>query len=117
MTILDVEMIEDSEEANMMGDITMEEAMLSEDLDPRVTGTDSQTFSVEELEIFILDPKDPTRRLQVGKDLRSKSKEALKMFLSHNLDVFAWKHKDIIEIDPKESYHQLKVDPKFPSHR
>ncbi|KAL2532782.1 Uncharacterized protein Adt_06133 [Abeliophyllum distichum] len=66
-TILDVEMVEASEEAKITVDVTIEEAMPSEDVDPRVTGADSQTSSVEELENFRPDPEDLTIRLQIGK--------------------------------------------------
>ncbi|KAL2525856.1 Uncharacterized protein Adt_10910 [Abeliophyllum distichum] len=63
MTFLDVEMTEASEE--VVRDITIEEAAYPKDIDPKVTGVDSQTSSVEELESFVVDPNDPTRRLQV----------------------------------------------------
>ncbi|KAL2512128.1 Uncharacterized protein Adt_17728 [Abeliophyllum distichum] len=95
----------------------MEEAVSSEDIDPRITGVESQTSPVEELEGFTVDPNDPTMKLQVGKDFLEKSKEAMKRFLRHNLDIFAWKHEDMVGIDPKVSYHHLNVDPKFLSHR
>ncbi|KAL2497049.1 Uncharacterized protein Adt_22599 [Abeliophyllum distichum] len=49
MTIRDVVMEEASE------DIEMEEASFAEDIDPRITGADSQT-SIEELESFLADP-------------------------------------------------------------
>ncbi|KAL2504439.1 Uncharacterized protein Adt_20060 [Abeliophyllum distichum] len=48
MTIRDVEMEEASEETSE--DVEMEEALSLEDIDPRITRTDSQTSSVEELE-------------------------------------------------------------------
>ncbi|KAL2466377.1 Uncharacterized protein Adt_42228 [Abeliophyllum distichum] len=67
MTIHDVEMGEASEETPE--DVEMEEASPLEDIDLRITGIDSQTSSVEELESFHADPDDPTRKLQVGKDL------------------------------------------------
>ncbi|KAL2492071.1 Uncharacterized protein Adt_27699 [Abeliophyllum distichum] len=67
VTFLDVEMVEASEDAP--GDITMEEATSSKDIDTRITETDRQTSSVEDLESLSTNPKDRTRRLQVGKDL------------------------------------------------
>ncbi|KAL2498376.1 Ribonuclease H [Abeliophyllum distichum] len=97
-TFLDVEMIVASEEAPE--DITMEEAASPEDIDPRVTGVDCQTSSVKELKSFAVDPNDP-RRLQVGKDLLEESNETLKRFIRQNLDVFSWRHEDIVRIDPK----------------
>ncbi|KAL2513327.1 Ribonuclease H [Abeliophyllum distichum] len=79
----------------------MEEVVAPEDMDPRITRIDSQISSIEELKNFPVDPNDPTRKLQVGKDLLEELKEALKRFLQENLDVFAWKHEDMIRIDPK----------------
>ncbi|KAL2456880.1 Uncharacterized protein Adt_46580 [Abeliophyllum distichum] len=90
MTFCDVVMEEATEAASE--DVEMEEASLAEDIDPRITGADSQT-SVEELESFLADPDDPAKKLQVGKDLHEEPKEALK------------------------SCHHLNIDPKFPSHR
>ncbi|KAL2471436.1 Uncharacterized protein Adt_39572 [Abeliophyllum distichum] len=50
MTILDVEMEEAS--GTTSEDVEMEEASFIEDIDPRITGTDSQTSSVEEVGEF-----------------------------------------------------------------
>ncbi|KAL2471559.1 Ribonuclease H [Abeliophyllum distichum] len=66
-------------------DITMEEATSSKDIDPRITEIDFQTSSVEELENFVVDHSDPTKKLQVGKDLYEASKEALKSKLGSYL--------------------------------
>ncbi|KAL2480197.1 RT RNaseH 2 domain-containing protein [Abeliophyllum distichum] len=105
MTIRDVEMREASEETPE--DVEMEEASSFEDIDLRITGTDFQTSSVEELESFSADPDDPIKRLHVGKDLKE-PKEALKRFLQDNLDVFAWKHEDMVGIHLK--YEALKEE-------
>ncbi|KAL2465929.1 Uncharacterized protein Adt_41780 [Abeliophyllum distichum] len=86
-------------------------------LDVEMTEASEETSSFEELESFTADPNDLTRRLQVGKDLLEESKRALKRFLCHNLDVFTWKHEDMVGIDLKISCHHLNVDPEFPSHR
>ncbi|KAL2479945.1 Uncharacterized protein Adt_32911 [Abeliophyllum distichum] len=87
----------------------MEEAMPSEDIDPRVTGADSQTSSVEEIESLMSDPEDLMRRLQIGKNLRSESKEALRRFISNNLDVFIWKHEDMVGIDLTQIRSQISI--------
>ncbi|KAL2503713.1 Reverse transcriptase domain-containing protein [Abeliophyllum distichum] len=115
MTIRDVEMEEASEAA--LEDVEMEEASFTEDIDPRITGADSQTSSIEELESFLADPDNPTKKLQVGKDLLKEPKEALKRCLRDNLDVFAWRHEDMVGIHPKISCYHLNIDPKFPSYR
>lgn len=36
----------------------------------------------------------------------------LVFFLCDNLDIFVWKHEDMVGIDPKVSYHHLKIDSK-----
>ncbi|KAL2525974.1 Uncharacterized protein Adt_11028 [Abeliophyllum distichum] len=61
MTILDIEMEEASRATSE--DVEMEKASFIEDIDPRITGTDSQTSSVEELENFLADSDDPTKKL------------------------------------------------------
>ncbi|KAL2487247.1 Uncharacterized protein Adt_32003 [Abeliophyllum distichum] len=60
MTFCDVVMEEASEVTSE--DVEMEEASLAEDINPRITGADSQT-SVEELESFLADPDDPAKKL------------------------------------------------------
>ncbi|KAL2472128.1 Uncharacterized protein Adt_40264 [Abeliophyllum distichum] len=115
MTIRDVEMEEALKAA--LEDVKMEEASFAEDIDPRITGADSQTSSIEELESFLADPDDPTKKLQVGKDLLREPKEVLKRCFRDNLDVFTWRHEDMVGIHPKISCHHLNIDPKFPSHR
>lgn len=48
--------------------------------------------------------------MQVGKNLSTIVKEKLKSFLCSNLEVFDWKHEDMIGIGPKVSCHHLKID-------
>ncbi|KAL2543282.1 Uncharacterized protein Adt_04260 [Abeliophyllum distichum] len=115
MTIRDVEMEEVLGAASE--DVEMEEASITKDNDLRITGANSQTSSVEELENFLVDSGDLTKKLQVGKDLLEEPKEALKRCLRDNLDVFAWRHEDMVGIHPKINCHHLNIDPKFPSHR
>lgn len=108
----DVEMI-----SAVIDEIPPEQGSVDTVLDPRITESNSQAAPVEELEPFQVDPDDPTRVLQVGKELGSERKGLLKNFLLANLDVFAWKHGDMVGIDPKVSCHHLNIDPKFTSHR
>lgn len=35
----------------------------------------------------------------------------------NNLDVFTWKHEDMVGIDPRVSWHHLKIDPTPNPHR
>ncbi|KAL2480538.1 RNase H domain-containing protein [Abeliophyllum distichum] len=89
-----------------------EEMILDEDLDPRIIGSDSLASPAKELETFPVKISDPTQMLQVGKKLVEKMKEKMKQFMRENIDVFEWKHSDIVGIDPSVACHVLKVDPK-----
>lgn len=42
-------------------------------------------------------------------------KKIAKKFLARSLDLFAWKHADIVGKDPKVACHTLKLDPKIKS--
>lgn len=53
----------------------------------------------------------------VGNELSFEDKQRPKGFLLDNLDVFAWKHADIVGIDPKVRCHHFNLDPKFTSHK
>lgn len=86
-------------------------------LDPRITELDSRATPVEELEFFPIDPQDFPKTLLVGKELNPEDKQKLKDFLLDNLDVYAWRHGDMIGIDPKVSCHHLNIDPKFITHQ
>lgn len=66
--------------------------------------------SVEELECF---PIDPMKVLLVGKELNLEDKQKLKSFLLKNLDIFAWRHEDMVGIYPKVSFYYLNTDLKF----
>ncbi|KAL2461799.1 Uncharacterized protein Adt_45219 [Abeliophyllum distichum] len=61
MTIRDFEMEKASRATSE--DVEIEEASPLEDIEPRIMETDSQTSSIEELESFLADPDDPTRKL------------------------------------------------------
>ncbi|KAL2498212.1 Uncharacterized protein Adt_23762 [Abeliophyllum distichum] len=86
---------------------------MPDDIDLRIVEADLQTSLIKELKSFIVDLSEPYKLLQVMKDLLDETKEALKEFLFCNLDVFALKHEDTVEIDLGVSYHGLNVDPKF----
>lgn len=79
--------------------------------------SDSQTALVKELESFSIDLQDPTKSLQVGNDIPQEANEKLKGFLCKNLDIVVWKHKDIVGIDPKMSFHDNKLIQIFFPHR
>lgn len=96
---------------------TVEQTIAMDELDPRMIDCKSQTALIEELENFPVGHPEQMRSLQVGKDLTPLEKEKLKSFLRNNLDVFAWKHEDMVGIEPKISCHHLKIDPKATPNR
>ncbi|KAL2518130.1 Ribonuclease H [Abeliophyllum distichum] len=82
---------------------------------------------MEELESFPVDPFDPTRKLQVGNDLTRVPKEALRKFLYRNLDIFTWKHKNMLVdttlghelssiMDTYPGYNQILMYPRDEKH-
>ncbi|XP_022858151.1 uncharacterized protein LOC111379057 [Olea europaea var. sylvestris] len=91
--------------------------LVIDEIDPRIIEHEPQASPVEERKNFMVDPRDPSKMLRVGKGLSNILKEKIKDFLSKNLDVFAWKHENMVGIDPKVSCHHLKVDPKVAPHR
>jgi len=80
-----------------------------------------QTMSIEErrvvavptevLEDVLLQQDDPEKFTRIGTSMKEKTKEALVQFLKKNIDVFAWSHEDMPEIDPSVITHRLNVYP------
>lgn len=54
----------------------------------------------------------PYQGVASGKGFDTKAKKKLNSFLCKNLDVFTWRQHDIIGVDPKDSFHYLKIDSK-----
>ncbi|KAL2541734.1 Ribonuclease H [Abeliophyllum distichum] len=79
------------------------------------SGSDSLASLAEELEVFPVNPLEPTQELKVGEELEEKMKEELKQFIRENIDIFAWKHSDMVGINPSMACHALNVDPKVRS--
>lgn len=73
-----------------------EEIFIHDKVNPRVAENKPQTAPVDELKSFSMDPRDPAKMLNVGKGLSIEMKEKLKDFLGRKLEVFAWKHKDMV---------------------
>ena len=82
-----------------------------------------QTLNIEEKRVVVkptkaladisLDESNPERCTRVGVDLEGKIKEDLVQFEKKNIDVFAWSHKDMPDIDPSVITHRLNVCPSF----
>lgn len=102
----DVDMIEAPEEGHPFNE-----------LDPRIIESEINTTLMEELETFPTNFQDPTQVLGIGKALTPEMKEELMNFLKRNFDVFAWKHEDMVGIDPWVSFHHLNINPTYAPHR
>ena len=66
---------------------------------------------VEEAENVELVKGDPSKTTKVGGELQSYLKEEMIKFFRENLDVFAWRHEDMLGIDSGVIKHRLNVDP------
>lgn len=64
---------------------------------------------IEDLEEFEIG--DLEKKVREGSQLPQEIKEKLVAFLRWNRDVFAWRHEDMLWIDPSVVFHKLNVDP------
>ena len=88
--------------------------LVDDTLDPRAHEEKSEliTGPVEELVAISVDVKNPSKVLKLGKNLTDETRQAITLFLMKNLDVFAWSHEDMVDIDPpKVMCHRLTIDP------
>ena len=65
----------------------------------------------EDLVDLLVDDKEPSRVLKIGKNLLDVVREAISDFLGQNLDVFAWTYSDMEGIDPNVISHRLNINP------
>ena len=65
----------------------------------------------EALENISLNEENPEKSTRIGADLKEKIKKDLVCFLRENIDVFAWSHEDMLDIDPSVITHRLNVYP------
>uniref|UniRef100_A0A2N9H3X0 Reverse transcriptase/retrotransposon-derived protein RNase H-like domain-containing protein n=1 Tax=Fagus sylvatica TaxID=28930 RepID=A0A2N9H3X0_FAGSY len=65
----------------------------------------------EELEVVVLDDEEPNKTTNIGTRMDGRLRESIIEFLKSNLDVFAWTHDDMPNIDPLTVCHKLNVDP------
>lgn len=66
---------------------------------------------VEDLEKLNINPNHPKQVVYVGRALSKAFKLCLKGLLTTYRDTFAWKHANILGIDPRVITHKLSVDP------
>lgn len=82
-------------------------------INPRLTECMAEVTEVKELESFSTSSGDINMALKIGKELSEPMKGLLKKFLIKNLDVFSWKHANMVDIDPKVAWNALKIDHKI----
>ena len=58
-----------------------------------------------------MDENDPEKSTRIGADLEEKIKKDLIRFLRENIDVFAWSHEDMPDIDLSVITHRLNIYP------
>ncbi|XP_074374966.1 uncharacterized protein LOC141716663 [Apium graveolens] len=81
------------------------------DLDPRMPESSEKAGTAGDTVSVMVDDFDPTKELNIGKQLSAELQIALTSFLKKNLDVFAWSHSDMLGVDPKVMCHHLNIDP------
>ena len=59
----------------------------------------------EVLEDVLLQEDDPKKFTRIGTGMKEKTKQDLVQFLRKSIDVFAWSHEDMPEIDPSVIAH------------
>ncbi|XP_022845323.1 uncharacterized protein LOC111368325 [Olea europaea var. sylvestris] len=74
------------------------------ELEPR-----GRLVPVEELEVVEL---EHGKAVTIGRDLKANLWEEIINWLSRNIDVFAWKVKDMPGIDPEVAVHKLNISPR-----
>ena len=57
-----------------------------------------------------MDDKEPSKVLKLRRNLSKEIQKVMSEFLKQNLDVFAWAHSDMEEIDPSVISHRLNID-------
>ena len=67
-------------------------------MDPRIQDEKQTASPIEELMEVTIDVEEPTRLLRVGRNLEQGRFDELVRFLQTNLDVFTWRHKDMVGI-------------------
>ena len=84
---------------------------INHDLNPRKVDCDRAADPIGLLEDVAVSDMDAKKCLKLGKDLVPEVRTQLVDFLKANLDVFAWKHEDMVGIDPEVMSYWLNIDP------
>ena len=68
---------------------------------------DREQLAVDPLESMFL--AEPDKFTYVSSLLSDAEKEQIRQVLLHNMDVFAWTHSDMTDINPVHASHKLNV--------
>lgn len=68
---------------------------------------------MEKLEEVTLDYNHPKRVIHVGTYAVDTTQQELVIFLTSNIDMFAWSHEEMPGIDPRIMVHRLNMSPSF----
>ena len=77
----------------------LSEGPLDDTIDLRSPDQEATTGPIEDLVDLLVNDKEPSKVLELGKNLSDEHREAILTFVKHNLEVFAWTHSDIERTD------------------
>ena len=95
---------------NIINQQPLSEGLLDDTINPRSPDEEAIAWPIKDLVDLLVDDKEPSKVLKLGKNLSDKFYEAISTFLNQNLDVFAWTHFDMEGIDSKIMCHYLNID-------
>lgn len=80
-------------------------------LDLRKPQDEPKKGTMEELIELVVDSQEPNKIFKPRKNLEGRVKDKLETFIKENLDVFIWKHSNMVGISLKMMYYRLNIDP------
>ena len=60
---------------------------------------------------------DTNKYFQVGASMNDEDRVQVLLFLTQNIDIFAWNPYEVPGVDPEFIVHKLNVDPSYPSKK
>ena len=60
---------------------------------------------------------DTNRYFQIGTSMKDEDRVQVLLFLTQNIDVFAWSPYEVPGVDPEFIVHKLNVDPLYPPNK
>ena len=89
----------------------LNEGPLDDTIDSISLDEESTTRPIEDLFDLLMDDKEPSKVLKLGRSLSEELQKVSSEFLKQNLDVFAWANSDMKGIDSNVMSHRLNIDP------